>query len=181
MPAAANILKCLNDTGPRIPKIPEETAFAYAEKVTLFEWMKKQPGQRQFFDTYMAGRRREMLRWFEIFPVREKVTTGLRSDPKDVLIVDIGASHGHDLVRFQELYSDLPGRFILQDLPETIDSIQHLPKRLEPTVYNFFAPQPVIGMYAVLRAYWLILIPILRFPHLLFRDCMSRLGGQALH
>ena len=57
------------------------------------------------------------------FPVT-KLMTDLRVGPKDVLIVDIGASHGHDLIGFKERYNVLLGRFILQDLPETIDSIQ---------------------------------------------------------
>lgn len=152
MPAAANIVECLTSTGPCVPKNPEESAFAFAEKATLFEWMKKKPEQRKYFDNYMAGRRKEMLRWFEIFPVTEKLTTGLRSGPKDALMVDIGASHGHDLVRFKERYNDLPGRSILQDLPETIDSIQNPLPGIEPMIYDFFTPQPVIGMFADPRA-----------------------------
>lgn len=152
MPAAANIVGCLTSTGPRVPKTPQETAFAYAEKATLFEWMKEKPEQRKNFDNYMAGRRKEMLRWFEIFPVTEKLTAGLRSDPKNALIVDIGASHGHDLVRFKERVNDLPGRFILQDLPETINSIPNPLPGIELMIYDFFTPQPVIGMFADPRA-----------------------------
>ncbi len=113
--------------------------------------MKKNPEQRKYFDNYMAGRRKEMFRWFEIFPT-EKFTIGLRSGPKDVLMVDIGASHGHDLVRFRERHHDLPGRCILQDLGETIDSIQDPLPGIEPMTYDFFTPQPVIGMYAGSRA-----------------------------
>ncbi len=152
MPAAANTVQCLTRTGPRVPKTPQETAFTYAKKATLFEWMKKNPEQRRYFDNYMAERRKEMFRWFEIFPITEKFTIGLRSGPKDVLMVDIGASHGHDLVRFRERHNDLPGRCILQDLGETIDSIQDALPGIEPMIYDFFAPQPVIGMYADSRA-----------------------------
>lgn len=148
MPAAANIVECLTCIGPRVPKTPQESAFAFAEKATLFEWMKKNPKQRKYFDNYMAGRRKEMFRWFEIFPITDKLTAGLRSGSKDVLIVDIGASHGHDLVRFKERHNDLSGRFILQDLPETIDSIKIPLPGIEPMIYDFFTPQPVIGMYA---------------------------------
>ena len=42
-----------------------------------------------------------------------KLMTDLRVGPKDVLIVDIGASHDHDLIGFKERYSVLLGRFIL--------------------------------------------------------------------
>ena len=148
MPAAANIVECLTRTGPRVPKTPQESAFSFAQKDTLFEWMKKNPKQRTYFDNYMAGRRKEMFRWFEIFPITGKLTTGLRSDLKTVLIVDIGASHGHDLIRFKERYIDLPGRFILQDLSETIDSMQKSLPGIESMIYDFFTPQPVLGMTA---------------------------------
>ena len=109
--------------------------------------MKIHPEQREYFDNYMAARRKEMLRWFEIFPVAEKITTGLRSGPLDVLMVDIGGSHGHDLLRFKERHNDLPGRVILQDLPETIDSIKLPLPGIEPMVHDFFKPQYVIGTY----------------------------------
>lgn len=113
MPAAASFVECLKSTGARIPKTSQETAFTYAEKQSLFEWMKQHPELRKNFDNYMGGRRREALRWFEIFPITEKLTTGLHPDPKSVLMVDIGASHGHDLILFKERNSQLPGRFIL--------------------------------------------------------------------
>ena len=152
MPAAAKVVECLKHTGPRVPRTPQETAFTYTEKETLFEWMKQHPEQRKSFDNYMAGRRKETLRWFEIFPVTQKLTTELRAGSEDVLIVDVGASHGHDLVRFKERYNDLPGRFILQDLPETIQSIQTPLPGIEAVIYNFFTAQPVIGMSVDLRA-----------------------------
>ena len=152
MPAAASMVESLARTGPHVPQTPQATAFAYAEKETLFEWMKKNPEQRKYFDNYMAVRRKEMPRWFEIFPITEEFKTELRSGPQDVLIVDVGASHGHDLVLFKEQHQDLRGRYILQDLRETIESIQHPFPNIEPMIHDFFAPQPVVGMYANLEA-----------------------------
>lgn len=152
MPAAAGIIGSLARTGPRVPETPHETAFAYAQSRTLFDWMKENPEQRKNFDKYMAGRRKEMPRWFEIFPITERFSAELRSGPQDILIVDIGASHGHDLVRFREQHKDLPGRYILQDLPETIESIPNPLPGIEPMTHDFFAPQPVIGIYALSKA-----------------------------
>lgn len=60
MPAAASTVEYLKRTGPRVTKPPEETACAYAEKATLFEWMKKAPEQRKYFDSFMTGRREEI-------------------------------------------------------------------------------------------------------------------------
>lgn len=93
----------------------------------------------------MAGRRKESLRWFEIFPVEEALATSLKTDPKDVLIVDIGGSHGHDLIRLKENHPNLAGRFVLQDLPETVNSIPSPFPEIEPMIHDFFTPQPIIG------------------------------------
>ena len=145
MPAAAKAIECFKEHGLRVPQHANETPFAYAQKMTLFEWMKEYPEQREYFDKFMAGRRKDRPRWFQIFPVAEKLKSASRCGSKDVLIVDIGASHGHDLIMFKERYFDLPGRLVLQDLPETINSIQNLAPGIEAMTYDFFAPQPLIG------------------------------------
>lgn len=152
MPAAANIVDYLKQIGFRSPKHQHETPFAHAEKAALFEWMKKYPEQRGYFDNFMAGRRRETLRWFDIYPAAENLTSGLRSGPQDVLIVDIGGSHGHDLISFKARHNELSGRCILQDLPETIDSIQNPLSGIEAMAYDFFTPQPVISKYPLSTA-----------------------------
>ena len=145
MPAAAKIVGYLQQVGPRVPKHHHETPFAYAEKCTIFEWLKKYPEQRGYFDNYMAGRRRETLRWFEIYPAAEYLSSDIRSGPKDILIVDIGGSHGHDLISFKARFQRLPGRCVLQDLPETIDSIYTPLPGIELMAYDFFTPQPLLS------------------------------------
>ena len=146
MPAAAKIVDYLKQIGLCVPKSQHEAPFTHAEKVTFFEWMKQHPKQREYFDNFMAERRREMLRWFDIYPAAN-LTSGLRSGPEDVLIVDIGASHGHDLISFKARHNELPGRCILQDLPETINSIPKPLSGIETMVYDFFTPQPIISEY----------------------------------
>ena len=69
----------------------------------------------------------------------------LKSGREDVLIVDVGGSHGHDLIQFRERYLHLPGQVVLQDLPETISSIRNLPHEILAMAHNFFTPQPVVG------------------------------------
>ncbi|KAL8831347.1 MAG: hypothetical protein Q9170_005340 [Blastenia crenularia] len=145
VPAATGLLQCLDNIGRRAPTTAYEAPFAFAEKVPMFQWMKEIPDQRQYFDNYMAARRREVPRWFDIWPVSNVLSSGLRPGPKRVLLVDVGASHGHDLVIFKELHGSFPGRLVLQDLPETIDTIPNLPKGIEAMAYDFFAPQPVTG------------------------------------
>ena len=73
---------------------------------------------------------------------------GLRSDPQAVLIVDVGESHGHDLLRLKQQFPDLPGRRILQDLQETIDVLGDVLCGIEPMAYNFYSPRLVKGLLA---------------------------------
>lgn len=127
---------------------PLETAFTHAQGMSLFDWMKLKPLQRKHFDRYMASRRRGIQKWFEIFPVAEFLEAGSSPGPQDVLLVDIGGSHGHDLQGFNEQFKGTPGRRILQDLPETIDSFISLPSNIEAMAHDFFTPQPVLGAYS---------------------------------
>lgn len=145
MPAAASIVKYLDCTGFSAPTEARETPFFFANNATLFEWLKENPQQRMSFDNYMGFRRKEALRWFEVFPITDQFSAGLRSDAHAVLIVDVGGSHGHDLLRFKEQFPGLPGRLILQDLPETIDVLGGGLSGIEPMAYNFYSPQPVKG------------------------------------
>ena len=144
MPAAASIVEWLH-IGMSAPKEARETPFFFASSATLFQWMKENPQQRKFFDSYMGFRRIQISPWYEIFLIDDQFTTGLRSDPDAVLIVDVGGSHGHDLLKFKKQYPGLPGKLILQDLPETINSLSGELSGIEPMAYNFYHPQPVKG------------------------------------
>ena len=172
MPAAAKAVECFRQTGAHVPRTSKETPFAYAEKATLFEWLKMKPEQRECFDRFMAERRKETTRWFDIFPV-ETLRSRLHPGPQGVLIVDIGGSHGHDLINFRERYIEFPGRLVLQDLPETIDSIHNLRPGIEAMAHDFFTPQPIIG-----ESYYIQFLRTChltwrsRLPCLLLRHCM---------
>lgn len=145
MPAAASIIKCLHHNDMSAPKEARQTPFFFAQSATLFQWLKENPQQRKFFDSYMGFRRIQTLPWYKVFLITDQFTTGLRSDPCAVLIVDVGGSHGHDLVKFKKQYPGLPGKFVLQDLPAAIDSLSGDLSGIEPMVYNFYDPQPVKG------------------------------------
>ena len=149
MPAAASIVKCLHQHDLKAPREAKETPFVTANNATMFEWLKENPQQRKFFDSFMGFRRIEILPWYHIFPINDELSTSLRSDPDAVLIVDVGGSHGHDILKFKERYPALPGKFILQDLPETIDSLIGESSGIEPMAYNFYHPQPVKGAYKI--------------------------------
>ncbi len=82
--------------------------------------------------------------WLDWFPVKEEVIKGLEQDEKAVTMVDVGGSLGHELLELKKRYPELPGRLVLQDLPETIKGVAET-KVFEPAVHDFFTPQPVEG------------------------------------
>ena len=90
--------------------------------------------------------------WFNFFPVESTICKDFPTDDKDaILLVDIGGGVGHDLRAFKAKFPKLPGRLVLQDLPQVIDSITDIPDAIEPLKYDFFTPQPLQNA----RAYYL--------------------------
>jgi hypothetical protein len=67
--------------------------------------------------------------------------------PEQVAIVDIGGGHGQFLERLRRQSPELPGRFVLQDLQQSIDILRGTKKDLcfEPMAHDMFTPQPIIG------------------------------------
>ena len=90
-----------------------------------------------------------MLRWYEVFPVMELSLPASPADHSAALIVDVGGSDGHDLLGFSNRYPEIPGRLILEALPESIESISDPFKGIEIIRYNFFTPQPVKGRESI--------------------------------
>ncbi|KAJ6010878.1 hypothetical protein N7451_002290 [Penicillium sp. IBT 35674x] len=136
--------------GPGIQQFADEpgaiTLFKYAHGTdVIFGLLERNPEQKKAFDDYMAARRvDDMPQWFEIFPAADKLGQ-LQEDPRAALMVDVGGGPGQELARFKERYPHLPGRFVLQDLPITLNRIENLPGGIEAMEYDFFTPQPVKG------------------------------------
>ena len=70
--------------------------------------------------------------------------TGFSGEDSAVMFVDVGGGYGHEVQEIKKRYPDLPGRMILQDLPETISQITAAPNT-EAMAYNFFTPQLIRG------------------------------------
>jgi hypothetical protein len=87
----------------------------------------------------MAGRRKGAVRWVDIFPVAEVLDTS-RLSKGDALLVDIGGNQGHDLQLFQQRHSQLPGRLILEDLPQAVNEVKGKLEGIELVEYDFFTP-----------------------------------------
>ena len=81
--------------------------------------------------------------WLSVFPVEEEVGTW-STEPNKALFVDIGGSFGHQCRAFKAKYPNLPGRIILQDIPQTLEHVPPI-EGVEVMVQNFFEPQAIKG------------------------------------
>ncbi|OOQ90245.1 O-methyltransferase [Penicillium brasilianum] len=136
--------------GPGIQQFADEpdavTLFKYAHGTdVIFGLLEKNAEQKQAFDDYMAARRVEgMPQWFDIYPAA-KIVQGAQTESGATFMVDVGGGPGQEIARFKEKHPELPGRFILQDLPLTLERIERLPDGVEVMEYDFFTPQPIKG------------------------------------
>ncbi|KAJ5758010.1 uncharacterized protein N7511_006704 [Penicillium nucicola] len=112
--------------------------FAHSTSAHYFDFLNSNPYYGQAFNTVMSmSFRRTGKDWFEFFPV-----ANLRAEKaSDPFIVDIGGGQGEDLKKFQAHFRDLPGRLILQDLPDVVAGVD-LPG-VEVMAHDFFKEQPV--------------------------------------
>lgn len=80
------------------------------------------------------------------YPISKRLVNNSRKGEDEVFIVDVGGGQGGDLLNLLKLHSSIPGRIILQDVPETILKARLvLPAAIEAMAYDFFTPQPVRG------------------------------------
>lgn len=114
--------------------------FALGTDAHYFDFLSTHPYYGQAFNTVMGmSFRRRGKDWFKFFPVEERLRVSRTSDP---LIVDVGGGQGEDLKKFQEHFSDLPGKLILQDLRAVIEGAKDL-SGIEVQSHDFFQKQPV--------------------------------------
>lgn len=115
---------------------------------TMFGVLAKDPRRKKIFDDYMSARRYfQEPKWFDIFPIREHLAATRNCGDADVLLVDVGGGKGHDIASFRENFPDLPGRLILQDLPQTFAALEERPDGIELMEHDFFKEQPVKGTF----------------------------------
>lgn len=113
-------------------------------KLQYYDWLKTEPEQAVAFNTTMMLQRMDRGEpWYEYYPVTSKVGTSF--DGKTPLMVDVGGNIGINIGDFHAKFPELPGRLVLEDLPEVISSIQELDPAIERVVHSFLDPQPEIA------------------------------------
>ena len=79
-----------------------------------------------------------------------------------VLLVDVGGSLGHDMVKFKERFRQAPGRLIVQDLASVLAQAKE-DSDVEMMAHDFFTEQPVKGTTSsLLISPGLMIVPVRR-------------------
>ncbi|PYI28156.1 S-adenosyl-L-methionine-dependent methyltransferase [Aspergillus indologenus CBS 114.80] len=141
------------------PTNPTHTAFHLGHNTThsFFEHVQREPDTARRFNNHMGVYAQGRPRWMDpgFYPVQQQLIEGAvpTIDAEGVLLVDVGGSFGHDLLAFRRMWPDLPGRLVLQDLPEVVAGVPAEVAELGVEVlgYDFFTAQTVVGA----RAYYL--------------------------
>lgn len=144
MPTATKLPEYFRTHGYANPRESQKSPFAFAFGEEFWSWLKQNPEQASVFNRFMASRRVGRPSWFDIYPVDEELTPAVSEfGDDDVLLVDVGGNKGHDLVKLRSQHKNLPGKFILQDLPTVVENLQLNEPRISVMGHNFFEPQPI--------------------------------------
>ena len=136
----------LRKTGYQEPSDGRDCAFnmAFRTNEPFFDFLTKNPKFLETFNSYMTSQRQGRQSWLEFFPLERELVTGFSTEDNAVMLVDIGGGYGHEIQEIKKRYPGLPGRMVLQDLPETITQVMAAPNT-EAMAYNFFTPQLIRG------------------------------------
>ena len=130
------------------PTDPKHCAFqeGFHTQDSLFEWFPKHLEPLNNFNLWMAGQRDGRVGWLDFFPFEERVSREFRRDDGAVILVDVGGARGHEVEAIKKKHPYLPGRFVLEDLPATIEQALPVPG-MEAVAHDFFTEQPIKGQY----------------------------------
>lgn len=128
------------------PTDPKDCAFqeVFHTQDSLFEWFPKHPEPLNNFNLWMTGQREGRVGWLDFFPFEERIARGFKQGDEAVMLVDVGGARGHEVEAIKKKHPGLPGRFVLQDMPATIEQALPVPGK-EPVVHDFFTEQPIKG------------------------------------
>ena len=141
----------------------------------LFEWFPKHPELLNNFNLWMSGQRDGRAKWVDFFPFEERVAKGFERGDGAVMLVDVGGGRGHEVEEIKKKHPSLPGRFVLQDLPATIDQALPVPG-MEAVVHDFFTEQPIKGQYLAHQSSDPLADMLIRCTSLLLTQCSPRLA-----
>lgn len=114
-----------------------------------WKWLQSHPELANITGQWMAVHRDGLPSFLDAIDFEHEFAR--EADDSTPLLVDIGGGFGHQCIAFRQKYPALPGRVILQDLPDIIGQVESNPLpglkdgAIEMQAHDFFTPQPVKG------------------------------------
>lgn len=139
----------------QFPSSAKDTPFqlGLGTELSYFDWLGQNPELAKDFQQWMTLKQQATPNWVDWFDLQGTILKDFRRGSADnILLVDVGGGEGHYLNALNQRFADLPGRLVLQDLPQVISSIEDRPQRTELMAHDFFTSQPVKGMFIVDRS-----------------------------
>ncbi|KAL4802466.1 S-adenosyl-L-methionine-dependent methyltransferase [Aspergillus unguis] len=116
--------------------------YAMNQEQMIWEWIAKSEERLDLTNSFMEADRGSRPAWVEWFPVEEKLLSTFAGSDDDVFLVDVAGGRGHEIQVFRERIPHAKGRFILEDLPNVVET--SLPGLdAEVIAFDLFKPQPV--------------------------------------
>ena len=130
------------------PTDPKNCAFQEGlhTQDSVFEWFPKHPELLHNFNLWMTGQRDGRIGWLDFYPFEERITRDFKQCDGAVMLVDVGGARGHEIAAIKKKHPSLPGRFVLQDMPNTIKQALPVPG-MEAVAHDFLTEQPIKGQY----------------------------------
>ena len=126
--------------------------FEYTHGKPLFDYLKENPEQKEAFDNWMASRHAGIkCEWFEIYPLKSQLFAGSEQDNESVFLVSVAGGNGRDISGLRTRFPDLPGRLVLQDLPQTFNDLLPVDD-IEMMPHDMFTEQPIKGRYSLVKS-----------------------------
>ena len=145
-PIGGKLVPLLRETAsPESPPANLQSPFEYTYGKPLFDYLDGDAEYKEAFDNWMSSRQASIKRkWFEIYPINSQLFAGFERDSASVFLVDVAGGKGHDISSLRTRFPDLPGRLVLQDLPQTFEDLP-TPVDIEAMPHDMFTEQPIKG------------------------------------
>ena len=116
---------------------------AYNTELDTYTYFSQHPENLKALIKYMGLEQGVRGRWLKEYPF-EKQTQGWNPNSEEALFVDIGGNVGHYCALFKSRFPNIPGRILLEDLPDTLTHALPTPG-VEKLEHDFFQPQQIKG------------------------------------
>lgn len=135
-----------------------DTAFhkAFHSKEHFMQFMGSKPDSHKSAQLYMSGMYEGKPTWLDFFPVMKQISEGAHERKCAVTFVDLGGGYGQEAVTLRKRFPSLPGRIVLQDLPQVASGLGL--EGVEVMVHDMFSPQPLKGTYSFFHLH--IVLPL---------------------